>query len=115
MDFNELLAELGSEIGLEEMEPDSNGIVSLDVDGMSVVIAAVSGGDAIVLRGDAGEPPPEAADAVRKLILEGVFAMHSSTGCFLRRTLSPAGSCLQTGSPFARLRHMALRKNLNRL
>lgn len=80
MTYSELLDGIAAEMGLDSLAPGDNGLVSLDVDGMIVAISDVADGEAVLLRGDAGEPPPEGADSIRKLLLQGNLAMHEGAG-----------------------------------
>ncbi len=80
MQLSELLTGLATEIGFAGLELDEKGIVSLDVDGMTISIAESEGGSAVVLRGYAGEVPPEGTDTLRKMLLDGNLAMCSASG-----------------------------------
>ncbi len=80
MQYSELISGLASEVGIAGLVPDEDGIVSLDIDGMIVVISEVGDGEALVLRGDAGYPPPEGIDILRKTLLEGNFALSATSG-----------------------------------
>jgi len=82
MQISELLSGLAAEAGLPELVPDENGVVSLDVDGMVVIISAEADGSVVVVRGDAGYPPPDAEASLRKMLLDANMAMSSVSGCY---------------------------------
>ncbi len=78
--YTELMSGLATESGLVGLAPDENGVVSLDIDGMVVIITEAGSGSALVIRGDAGELPPEGQEGLRKMLLEGNLAMSTTTG-----------------------------------
>ena len=62
MEFNELMAAFGDEIGIADLRPDEDGICNLAFDGMNVSFTSVPETERLAVWAEIGEMPPEGGD-----------------------------------------------------
>ncbi len=86
MDFNELIEAFSARHGLPSLS-SQDGMVALDIDGMTVEI--VSSGDIVTITSEVGEPPVEGRAGFADLLLESnmhsdiLFAKASGAGVYM--------------------------------
>ena len=83
MTFDELIRDFGGQIGVELTPRD--GMVALDVDGMSVLIQELHELDAVVVLGEIGEPPPQGLEALLSSMLNANYLFTGTGGGTLSR------------------------------
>ena len=83
MTFDELIRDFGGQIGVELTPRD--GMVALDIDGMSVLIQELRELDAVVVLGEIGEPPPEGLETLLSTMLNANHLFAGTGGGTLSR------------------------------
>lgn len=83
MTFDELIRDFGGQIGVELTSRD--GMVALDIDGMSVLIQELHELDAVVVLGEIGEPPPQGLEALLSSMLNANHLFAGTSGGTLSR------------------------------
>ena len=80
MDYEELIKGFAQRFGIADLVSE-DGVATLDVDGMEIVIVSDEPGRAIVLAGAIGDPPPENASAFANLLLQTNRDLLATEGC----------------------------------
>ena len=80
MDYEELIKGFAERFGIADLTSE-DGVASVDVDGMDILMAADDPGRAIVLAGSIGEPPPENAASFATLLLQANRDLLAVGGC----------------------------------
>lgn len=79
MDSTELIKGFGEKLGIE-FNPDADGAIAFEVDGMSVAVNPLAQLDSIALTGDLGEPPPEQLENLYKAMLQAQYLFQDTFG-----------------------------------
>lgn len=74
MDFDALMRDFAHESGMDEIDPDADGVYRIAADDMAIAVGILSESGALALWGDAGEPPPGEREAFYRMLLETAYA-----------------------------------------
>lgn len=80
MEFNELMAAFGNEIGIADLRPDEDGICNLAFDGMNVSFTSVPETERLAVWAEIGEMPPEGGDRLCRAMMEAMFMGQATAG-----------------------------------
>ena len=83
MTFDELIRDFSGQIGVELTPRD--GMVALDIDGMSVLVQELHELDAVVVLGEIGEPPPQGLEELLSSMLNANHLFAGTGGGTLSR------------------------------
>jgi hypothetical protein len=80
MEFDQIIRGFSQEFGIEGLEPDDEGSVRLDIDGMTVEVLHDAAAGRIMLCAEIGEPPPEGSDRFAAVLLRANFLFQGTDG-----------------------------------
>jgi len=84
MECSELLNALSAQMGGAALVPDANGVVSLEIGGMTFSILDLPEASSIVLLGEVGKPPPqEELSGLDRTLLEANYNFSGTAGAAL--------------------------------
>ena len=98
MEMKELLDGLSSNLGIDSLAI-IGGEAAIDIDGMPVLITEAQG-DALLVSGLIGDPPPEGCEEFCNLMLEANTDFFDATACALAR--NPESGCYMLLKRFAK-------------
>ena len=98
MEMKELLDGLSSDLGIDSLTI-VDGEAAIDIDGMPVLITEAQG-DALLVSGLVGDPPPEGCEEFCNLMLEANTDFFDATACALAR--NPESGCYMLLKRFAK-------------
>ena len=82
MEASEIIKSFCEKAGIG-FEPDADGSLAFEADGLRVTISELHELDAIALVGDLGEPPPERLETLYKIMLEANHLFGGTAGATL--------------------------------
>ena len=74
MEFNQLIGGFGRHVGLGELVPDENGVVTFGVSGTTVTVRPALQEDEVLAMAVLGPQPPEGAETLSHLLMSVSFA-----------------------------------------
>ena len=80
MEFSDLINGFAERFRVADLDA-SDGSAMLEIDGMEITIVADDPGDALVVAGVIGDPPPENAAAFAELLLQTNHDLLGTEGC----------------------------------
>ena len=98
MEMKELLDGLSSDLGIDSLTI-VDGEAAIDIDGMPVLITEAQG-DALLVSGLVGDPPPEGCEEFCNLMLEANAGFFDTAPCALAR--NPESGCYMLLKRFAK-------------
>ena len=80
MEFSKLIADFAERFNIADLDA-GDGSAMLEIDGMEISIVADEPGDALVVAGVIGDPPPENAATFADLLLQTNHDLLGTEGC----------------------------------
>ena len=80
MEFEDLMAAFGRELGIPELGQGRDGVCNIEVDGMSVSFMAMSRTGQLVTWADVCVAPPEGREQLYQMLMEAMFMGRATAG-----------------------------------
>ena len=80
MEFSDLMKEFGAKVGIPDLRPGADGVCSLSVDGLELVLAEKPDTDELVLMAEVGDIPQEGRDQFFRKLLEEMDGSEQTNG-----------------------------------
>ena len=103
MEFEDLMAAFGRDVGIAGLGPERDGVCSIEVDGMRVSFLSMPGTGQLVTWADVCAAPPEGREQLYQTLMEAMFMGRATNGAMFAVPAGGETICLQRFDALATL------------